>query len=67
MQGQYILSGLTLFGMFVLFLVLSRTLNSVVNQLLRLEYLVQKEYEFKKEEHDIRAALAGGETDAEEV
>jgi hypothetical protein len=38
-----------LFGIFVLFLVLSKTLNNVLNQFTKLHYLLQKEYDLKKE------------------
>jgi hypothetical protein len=38
-----------LFGIFVLFLVLSKTLNNIVNQFVKLQYLLQKEYDLKKE------------------
>lgn len=57
MLPYYILSGITLFGLFVLFLVLSKTMNSIINHLLRLEYMFQKEFEFRKEEKEIKLML----------
>lgn len=58
MIPYYILSGITLFGLFVLFLVLSKTLNGIINQILKIEYMLQKECEFKKEEKEIRHMIA---------
>jgi hypothetical protein len=49
-----ILSGLVFFGMFVLFLVLSKTLNNILNNLVKLQYLLQKELDFKKEQLAIK-------------
>ena len=49
---------MTLFGLFVLFLVLSKTLNSVGSQLLKIEFMLQKECEFKKEEQEIQHMIA---------
>ena len=57
MLPYYILSGITLFGLFVLFLVLSKTMNSIINHLLKLEYLFQKEFEFRKEEKEIKRMI----------
>ncbi len=57
MTPYYILSGLTLFALFVLFLVLSKTLNGVVNQLLKMEFMLEKECEFKDEECEIRRMI----------
>jgi hypothetical protein len=48
-MGYYIIAAFALAGMFVLFLVLSRTLNSIVNHLTKLEYLLQKELDLQKE------------------
>ena len=58
MIPYYILSGITLFGLFVLFLVLSKTLNGIINQILKIEYMLQKECEYKKEEKEIRRMIA---------
>lgn len=58
MVPYYILSGITLFGLFILFLVLSKTLNGIINQILKIEYMLQKECEFKKEEKEIRRMIA---------
>jgi len=48
-MGQYIIAGGAIAGMFILFLVLSRTLNNIVNHLTKLEYLLQKELDLQKE------------------
>ncbi len=71
MVPYYILSGITLFGLFILFLVLSKTLNGIINQILKIEYMLQKECEFKKEEKEIRRMIAenikeSGDTEEEE-
>jgi cell division protein FtsX len=57
MVPYFILSGLTLFGLFILFLVMSKTMNNIVNQLLKIEYALQKEVEFKKEEKEIKRII----------
>jgi hypothetical protein len=36
-------------AMFVLFLVISRTLNNIINQLAKLDYLLKKEFELQNE------------------
>jgi len=53
----YIISGMTLCGLFILFLVFSKTMNNIINHLSKLEYLFQKELEFKKEEKEIRRLM----------
>ena len=57
MLAYYIISGVTLFGIFVLFLVVSKSMNSIINQLLKLEYMFQKELEFRKEEKEIKRMI----------
>jgi hypothetical protein len=49
MMIHYVIAMGALFGIFVLFLVLSKTLNNVLNQFAKLQYLLQKEYDLKKE------------------
>ncbi len=72
MMPYYILSGITLFGLFILFLVMSKTLNGVINQLLKIEYMLQKESEYKREEKEIQLMIekniaeSGGVEDDEE-
>lgn len=46
---HYFIAAGAFFGIFILFLVLSKTLNNVLNQFAKLQYLLQKEYDFKKE------------------
>jgi uncharacterized protein (DUF3084 family) len=53
MMIYYVISAVTLAGLFILFLVLGKTLNNVINQLLKLEYMLQKELEFRQEEKEI--------------
>ena len=57
MLPYYILSGITLFGLFVLFLVVSKTMNTIINHLIKLEYMFQKEFEFRKEEKEIKRMI----------
>jgi hypothetical protein len=49
MMLNAIIAAGALFGIFILFLVLSKTLNNVLNQFAKLRYLLQKEYDLKKE------------------
>jgi hypothetical protein len=43
--------------LFVLFQVLSKTLNSIINYLLRIEFLLQTEYDYRREELDVQTIL----------
>jgi hypothetical protein len=47
--SYYIVAGAAFAGMFILFLVLSKTLNNIVNHLTKLEYFLQKELDLQKE------------------
>jgi hypothetical protein len=47
---MYVLAACSLFAIFVLFLVLSKTLNNIMNNLIKLQYLLQKELDYKKEQ-----------------
>ncbi|MBN2037330.1 MAG: hypothetical protein JW768_11355 [Chitinispirillaceae bacterium] len=49
MVAHYILAGAAFIAVFILFIVVARTLNNIINLLVKLEYLVQKEYDLKKE------------------
>jgi len=49
MMIHYVIALGALSGIFALFLVLSKTLNNVLNQFAKLQYLLQKEYDLKKE------------------
>ena len=53
MISYYIVAITTCLFLFIVFLVLSKTLNGIVNELIKIEYMLQKEYEFKKEVEDI--------------
>jgi hypothetical protein len=57
MLAQYLLAGLTFTAVFILFLVLARTLNTIINLLVKLEYLVQKEYDLKQEQVEVRRMM----------
>jgi hypothetical protein len=46
---HYIVAGAAFVGMFILFLVLSKTLNNIVNHITKLEYFLQKELDLQKE------------------
>jgi hypothetical protein len=54
---HYVIAGAACCGIFILFLVLSRTLNALVNHLVKLQYLLQKEYDLKKELLEINRVL----------
>jgi hypothetical protein len=57
MISYYIVSIATCFFLFIVFLVLSKTLNGIVNELIKIEYMLQKEYEYKKEIEDINRMI----------
>ena len=54
---HYILAGATLVAVFIMFLVISRTLNSIINLLVKLEYIVQKEFDLKQELLEVRRLM----------
>jgi hypothetical protein len=54
MMAMYILSALVFFGVFACFLVLSKTLNNIMNNLIKLQYLLQKELDYKKEQNAMK-------------
>jgi hypothetical protein len=58
-----IISGTALAGIFILFLVLSRTLNSIVNHLTAIQYYVEKELELKREYEELKLILAAGDSE----
>jgi hypothetical protein len=53
----YILAACSFFGIFILFLVLSKTLNNIMNNLVKLQYLLQKELDLKKEQLAIKKLM----------
>ena len=57
MLPHYLIGGAAFFGLFILFLVISRTLNATVNHLVKLQYLLQKELDMKKERLEITRLL----------
>jgi hypothetical protein len=57
MFGQYIVVSFTIFATFILFLVISRTFNNIINLLVKLEYLLQKEHDLKIEALEVRKLM----------
>jgi hypothetical protein len=57
MLYHFLIAGTAFFGIFILFLVLSRTLNTTINHLVKLHYLLQKELDIKKESLEITHLL----------
>lgn len=57
MGFQVAIAVVTLAVLFILFLVISKTMNSIVNMLYKFEYLVQKEYEVKQEAVEVKKVL----------
>ncbi|NLE02931.1 MAG: hypothetical protein GX640_23935 [Fibrobacter sp.] len=57
MVGQIIVAAVTLFFLFVLFLVISKTMNNMINLLLKSEYLFQKEIELKNEALEVHMIM----------
>jgi len=70
MVGHVILAFIVLFVLFVMFLVISRTMNNVINLLIKLEYLIRKEYDLKKEALEVKRIMeeqAGEQEDREKA
>lgn len=57
MVGHYLLAGGTLILVFIMFLVISRTLNNMINLLIRLEYSLQRELDLKQEALEVRKLM----------
>lgn len=57
MTGHYILVGATLLMVFIMFLVISRTLNNTINLLIKMEYSLQKEFDLKQEALAVRRIM----------
>lgn len=57
LMAHYFITTFLIVGLFILFLVISKTLNGIVNYLIRIEFLVNTEYEFRREEMDVRRVL----------
>ena len=57
MIGHYILVGITLLFVFIMFLVISRTLNNMINLLIKIEYSLQKEFDLKQEALEVRRLM----------
>ena len=57
MELLYVIAIVVLACLFVLFLVMGKTLNNTLNQLTKLEYLLRKESDLKKEVIAINAML----------
>jgi hypothetical protein len=57
MIGHYLLAGVTLLFIFIMFLVISRTLNNMINLLIKIEYSLQKEFDLKQEAMEVRRLM----------
>ncbi len=57
MTGHLIIASITLFLIFVFFLVISKTLNNIINVLIKNEYLLKKEHELKFEALEVRKLM----------
>jgi hypothetical protein len=65
---HYIIIGCTLLSLFVLFLVIGKTLNNTVNLLTKLEFLLEKDLDISRENLVIQQAFGEeGEGEAEET
>ena len=49
--------GATLLIVFIMFLVISRTLNNMINLLIKIEYSLQKEFDLKQEALEVRRMM----------
>lgn len=57
MFGLYLLAGSTLLLIFIMFLIISRTMNNIINLLIKMEYSIQKEFDLKKEALEVRRLM----------
>ena len=57
MFGLYLLAGSTLLLVFIMFLVISRTMNNIINLLIKMEYSIQKEFDLKQEALEVRRLM----------
>jgi hypothetical protein len=57
MVTLYVLAGLAFCFIFILFLVMSKTLNAISNHLIELQYFVQKEIDFHREQQAINQLM----------
>lgn len=60
MAGHITLALVTIFVIFVLFLVISKTINNMINLVIKINYLIEKELELKKEAFEVRLILMEG-------
>jgi hypothetical protein len=58
MHIYFIISICAFFGIFIFFLVISKTLNNIVNQMTKLEFLLSKELDYRKEAQEIKRIFA---------
>ena len=57
MLGLYLLAGGTLLLIFIMFLVISRTMNNIINLMIKMEYSIQKEFDLKQEALEVRRLM----------
>lgn len=57
MLGLYLLAGSTLLLIFIMFLIISRTMNNIINLLIKMEYSIQKEFDLKQEALEVRRLM----------
>ena len=57
MAYEYFVSIFTFFVLAVMFIVMSRTVNSTINYLLKVEYLLSREFEIIDEQREIEKLM----------
>jgi len=57
MIGHYILAAIALAAVFIMFLVISKTLNNMINLLIKMEYSLQRELDLKEEALEVRRLM----------
>ena len=57
MIGHFALAGITIAFVFIMFLVISRTLNNMINLLVKIEYSLQREFDLKQEALEVRRLM----------
>ncbi len=61
-----IIAAVAFAGLFILFLVISKSMNMIYAQLNRLHYLLQREYDYYQELVEVRRAMPSEEDEEEE-
>ncbi len=56
--SEYVLTGGVLVSLFLILLIIGRTMNQIISYQARVEFLLKTEYKYKSEELEVHKALA---------